>query len=307
MRSPPRPAATAPAPAGRRSAREGLRPLLGLVLTGYGLLVLARVLPHDSTLAGVASLAAGLAVLAFGLPALGPPRRRFVAALGCACVGGVAGHALAVPNGLGVAEMAIVAYGLLMMAAAFQLHRRMGGTDVGTLVAWSLPLALTPLALFALNGVLTADGSGAAASPVVEAMVVAPTAAALQWLGTPVVQVGSTLQLATPRGALSLGVGLVCAGLYPVVMFGGLVALHAWRAGLDTLHTAVLVFNGVAGLWLLNLVRLVVLTQVGIRWGMDALQAAHANLGWLLFGGFMAAFWYVVLRHARPAHALPSA
>jgi exosortase/archaeosortase family protein len=58
---------------------------------------------------------------------------------------------------------------------------------------------------------------------------------------------------------------------------------------------------GLAGLWLLNVVRLVVLTRIGIRWGMAALQTAHANLGWILFCGFMAAFWWVVLRHTGPS------
>ena len=292
-----------PAASGR-SAREGLRPLVGLMLAGYGVLVLAGVLPHDSPLAGLASLLAGVAVLAFGLPAVGAPRAQVVAGLGCACVGGVAGYALATRDGLGLAEAAIVAYGLLLMAAAPNLRREVGVGDrrmgVSTLVGWSFPVVLAPLSLFALNAALSSGESGAAAAPIVERLVVAPTAWALRWLGTPVERIGSTLLLATPRGSLSLGVGLVCAGLYPAVLFGGLVGLHAWRSRMPPRSIALVLAAGLAGLWVLNLLRLVLLTKIGVRWGMAALQTAHANLGWILFCAFMAAFWAVVLRRAGP-------
>jgi archaeosortase C (PEF-CTERM variant) len=270
------------------------------MLAGYGALVLSGVLPHDSTWAGLASLLAGAAVLAFGLPAVGAPRARVVAGLGCACVGGVLGYAVASRDGLGLTEAAIVAYGLLLMLAAPNLARTMGRVRVATAVGWSFPVALAPLSLFALNAALSSDGTGAAAAPIVEWLVVAPTAVALRLFGTPVEQVGSTLLLATPRGTLSLGVGLVCAGLYPAVLFAGLVGLHAWRSRMRLAGIALVLAAGLIGLWILNLLRLVILTHIGIRWGMAALQTAHANLGWILFCGFMAAFWWVVLRHAEP-------
>jgi exosortase/archaeosortase family protein len=205
--------------------------------------------------------------------------------------------------------VSIVAYGTLLMAAAPTLHRSLGRLPVATLVGWSFPVVLAPLSLFALNALLSSPGSGAAAAPLVEGLVVAPTAAALRLLGTPVEQMGSSLLLATPRGSLSLGVGLVCAGLYPAVLFTGLVGLHAWREGLRPPAIAGCLAAGLAGLWLLNVVRLVALTQVGIHWGMAALQTAHANLGWILFCAFMAAFWAVVLRRSggrgSPAPTLP--
>jgi exosortase/archaeosortase family protein len=300
------------APTRGTGAREGLRPLVGLMLAGYGVLVLAGVLPHDSPWAGAASLLAGAAVLAFGLPAVGAPRAQVVAALACACVGGVAGYALATRDGLGLAETAIVAYGLLLMAAVPNLRRDLGvgprRVAVSTLVGWSFPVVLAPLSLFALNAALSSGESGTAAAPIVERLVVAPTAVALRLLGTPVDRIGSTLLLATPRGSLSLGVGLVCAGLYPAVLFGGLVGLHAWRSRMPPRSIALVLAAGLAGLWVLNLLRLVLLTKIGIRWGMDALQTAHANLGWILFCAFMAGFWAVVLRRrAGPPIPPPSA
>jgi exosortase/archaeosortase family protein len=312
--SPPPPGgsgAEVPPGATGRSAREGLRPLVGLMLAGYGVLVLAGVLPHDSPWAGAASLLAGAAVLAFGLPAVGAPRAQVVAGLGCACVGGVAGYALATRDGLGLAEASIVSYGLLLMAAAPSLRREVAArgrrVSVATLVGWSFPVVLAPLSLFALNAALSSDGSGAAAAPLVERLVVAPTAVALRLLGTPVERIGRTLRLATPRGSLSLGVGLVCAGLYPAVLFGGLVGLHAWRSRMPPRSIALVLAAGLAGLWVLNLLRLVLLTKIGIRWGMDALQTAHANLGWILFCAFMAVFWAVVLRRTAPPVPPPAA
>jgi hypothetical protein len=236
-----RPAAAGPGEHGGRQA-GGLRPLVGLMLAGYGVLVLAGVLPHDSPWAGALSLLAGAGVLAFGLPAIGAPRAQVVAGLGCACVGGVLGYALARRDGLGLTETAIVVYGLLLMAAAPNLERRLERgprrTSVATLVGWSFPVVLAPLSLFALNAALSSGGTGTAAAPIVEVLVVAPTAAALRLLGTPVERLGSTLVLATPRGSLSLGVGLVCAGLYPAVLFGGLVGLHAWRSKMGAARIA---------------------------------------------------------------------
>jgi len=278
--------------------RTGLRALLGLMAAGYGALVLAGVLAHDSRWAGALSLAAGLALLASGLPELGAPRARLVALLGSACVAAPLGAALARGHAPGGPALALLAYGLALMAAAPRLGARIGRVPVASAVGWSFPLILAPLTLYSSNALLSSPATGAAATPLVQALVVQPAAWALQLAGLSVDRLGSTLILETPRGGLSLGVGLVCAGLYPAVLFAGLVALHAWHDRVAPPRAAALVAAGLAGLWLLNLVRLLLLAAVGVRWGMGALQAAHANLGWLLFCGFMALFWAVALRRA---------
>jgi len=283
----------------------GLRPLVGLMMAGYGALVLAGVLPHDAPWAGAASLALGLLALGVGLPAVGAPRARLVALLGCACVGGVVGYALARRSGLSLPEWAIVGYGVALQAASLGLDRKVGRTDVATLVGWSFPVLLAPLALFSLNAGLSAGHGGTAAAPVVQALVVAPTAWTLRLLGTPAQRIGSTLVLATPRGPLALGVGLVCAGLYPAVLFGGLVGFQAWSSKMPLRRAAPLLASGLAGLWALNVVRVVVLARVGIAWGMAALQAAHANLGWISFAGFMALFWWLALRRTTDPPGTP--
>lgn len=275
-----------------------LRPLVGLTLAGYGLLVLLGLLPHDAPLAGATAFVLGALLLAWGLPDVVAPRTGIVAGLGVACVAGVTVYNVAAGSGLGRPEWAILGYGVALLVAAPFLHLRLRRFDVASVVGWSFPLLLAPLALFALDAGVS-DGGGAAADPVVQAMVVAPTAAGLELTGTPVERTGSTLMVATPRGELSLGVGFVCAGLYPMVLFTGVLALHAWRTRPPARRLAGWAAAGLGGLWLLNLARLVILTRVGIAQGAEALQTVHAHLGWVLFAAFMAVFWAAALRKAR--------
>lgn len=279
-----------------------LRPLVGLGLAGYGLLVLVGLLPHDAPLAGAAASGLGALLLAWGLPGVAAPRTAVVAVLGVGCVAGVTLYNVATGSGLAPPERAILGYGLALLVAAPFLHVRWRRLDVASPVGWSFPLVLAPLALFAVDGALS-DGGGGPVDPIVQAAVVAPTAAGLELAGTPVERDGSTLRLATPRGSLSLGVGLVCAGLYPMVLFAGVLGVHAWRVRPPAVRLAAWALAGTAGLWLLNLVRLLILARVGITRGPGDLQAVHAHLGWILFAAFMAAFWALALRPSRTGPA----
>jgi len=281
--------------------RPSLRPLVGLGFLGYGLLVLVKVLPHDSVLAGLAALVVGWILLRPGLPTLRTPRALLVSILGAIAVVGVLGYNWATDSDLGIPEWGILAYGLALVGSAAFLDRRVAKTTVGALVGWSFPLVLAPLALFALNGALSSESTGAAASPIVGALIVLPTAFALRLFGTPIELVDNNLVLETSHGSLTLGVGLVCAGLYPIVLFGGLVGVYAWEHRLSRRSTAACVGFGLLGLWILNLLRLVLLARIGQSQGPAALQEAHANLGWILFGLYMAVFWAVVFRIQRPA------
>ncbi|MCA1818747.1 MAG: exosortase/archaeosortase family protein [Thermoplasmatota archaeon] len=283
---------------------------LGLMLAGYGTLVLVGVMPHESPAAGAVALTAGLALLFLALrrPAALPAatagrlRARLLALLGGAIATGVVAYNVVRRSNLGPPEMALAAYGAILVAAAPYLDRRCGAVRVATLVGWSFPLLLAPLSLFALNAAVSSGAGATALGPFVGFAVVQPTAAGLRLLGTPTHVVGSTMLVPTARGTLSLGVGLVCAGLYPIVLFAGIVMHHAWSERLAPRRAMTLVAAGVAGLWVLNLVRLVALARVGVAWGPATLQTVHANLGWVLFALYMAAFWAVALR-PRPARA----
>lgn len=279
--------------------------LLGLALFGYGLLVVLRVIAHDALLAGGLSLAAGTVLVLLFLPRSASTRDvpawqgPVVASVGAVCVVGVVGYNLIAGSGLGLPEWGILAYGLALLVAARHLERGVGRTDVATMTAWSFPLLLAPLALFALNAAISAGAGTTAAAPFVQNLVVVPTAIALAAMGTPVEVIGDNMVLGTSRGQLVLGVGLVCAGLYPMVLFLGLAGLQGWQQRIPMRRFAAMVALGLAALWLMNVVRLVILTQVGRQWGAQTLQTTHAHLGWILFGVFMLAYWSLTNRGVR--------
>lgn len=276
------------------------RYLLGLGLLGYGLLVMMRVMAHESVVAGAISFALGLALLVPGIPPLRIPRARLVAGLGTSCVAGVLLYNGLTSFQLGAPEIGLIAYGTALLVLSPHLERRLGRTDVATIVGWSFPLLLAPLTLFAANAVLSGPAgisAGSAAQPLIVHTLVLPMAAGLNLFGTPAEMVNDHIILTTTNGRLALSIGLVCAGLYPMLLFAGILGLHAWQSGLSKARFAAYLSVGLLGLYAMNLVRLILLAKVGEQWGGAALQSAHAHLGWLLFGVFMVGFWWLVLRH----------
>ncbi len=277
--------------------------LSGLGLAGYGLLILLQILPHDAPFAGAASMVLGLLCLVAAVRqtqatrgTTSPTRRRVVNIVGAISVGGVVLYNGIRGSTMETPEWGILGYGVALLVAAPHMHRRIGNINVGTLVAWSFPLLLAPLAMYAVNAVLSADNAGTAATPIVGALVVAPTGSLLWLFGIDAQVVGNNLILAGPQGRLTLGVGLVCAGLYPMVLFGGLMGLHAWERQVSWRRLAAYLSTGLLGLWFVNLLRIVILVKVGQLWGGAWVQTVHAHIGWVLFGIFMVAYWAVVLR-----------
>lgn len=276
-----------------------LRSLLGLALTGYGLLVLLGLLAHEAPLAGLASLILGLALLARGVPAVPIHRASLVAVLGIAAVGGVLVYNHATRSSLSLPEWGILAYGISLIAASRCLEARLGRVGVTTLVAWSFPLLFAPLVLYALRGIIAGPAGPHAeslADPIISATLVAPLSTTLSWMGMPTTTVGNNLVIPTSEGTLTLGVGLICAGIYPAVLLVGVIGLHAWRNRLRPRLIGLYLSVGLVGVYLVNLLRLVLLAHVGAYWGGQRLQTAHAHLGWVLFALFMIAFWFLLVR-----------
>lgn len=273
--------------------------IAGLLLAGEGLLVVTRVLDHEAPLAaGWAALAAGLALSLLCAPrsaaavAVPASRRLAVAGLGAAAAGGVVSYNAARASDLSLPELAIVAYGAALLLASTRLHDR----RVGALVAYSFPLVLAPLSLFALNAALAARAAQAPLAWYLRETLVAPMALLLHVFGLHAQVLGETVALATPRGALFLTVGMVCSGLYATVLFLGVFALFAWEQRTPPKRLAAYLAIGVAGLHAANVARLVLLAVVGVRWGGDALQAVHQHAGWVLFLAWALVFWWLVLR-----------
>lgn len=294
------------------------RLLAGLLLLGQGLLVVTRILDHEAPFAaGVALVVAGGALLAWPLvrartrkaaPATATPRdaRRslLLGSIGALAAGGVVVYNALARSDLSPPEVAILGYGLALVVAAMFLERRLAGVPVTTLVAYSFPLVLAPLGLFAVNAMLAHAGGAAPLRWYIQGGLVAPMAAGLQLGGISAQALGDTVRLGTPQGALFLTVGVVCAGFYAGVLFMGVFALFAWESRTPPPRLAAYLGLGLLGLHAANVVRLIALGAVGFAWGGQALQDFHEHAGWVLFLGWTIAFWWLVLRRFEgPARA----
>ncbi|HWG89750.1 MAG TPA: exosortase/archaeosortase family protein [Candidatus Thermoplasmatota archaeon] len=304
-----------------RSAAVTAAFLGGILLAGYGGLILADLLAHESPLVG-AFLLLGGGLLAWAAcpralapvtPQAPPPRAAsrvgvaLAVGLGLLLSGGTLLYNLLASSSLSTPELALVGYGLLLLVAAPHLHKRVGPVAVGKFAAWSVPLLGVPLGMYALDAAIEALGADSPFGSLIAVTLVAPMAAALSLLGIESSTIGQTLILATPAGTLSLGVGLVCAGIHPSLLFLGVFTLYAWEEETPPRRLAALLILGLAGVYLANLARLVALALVGYHWGGVALQQAHAHLGWLLFVAWMGVYWWLVLRRFQGPRPAPSA
>lgn len=200
-------------------------------------------------------------------------------------------------------EVFLSLYAAGMVAATYHLGHRIGPLQVDTLVGWSFSLVLAPLLLLLLHTQVidpAGGGSGTFTDRAVTTFVLLPTAWGLSAAGLPSHVVGDDILISTTQGELMLNVGLVCAGLYPMIVFLGVLGHHAWRLWPQRRIVWTGLAIGLVGLYLTNLVRLVLLVKIGAEWGIGTLHMVHANLGWLLFASFLFVFWNVFMRQAEP-------
>lgn len=299
--------------------------LTGLLLTGQGLLVVTGILDHETPLVtSIVLIIVGVALLAWlarssragragaassvpdagSVPASSTARAVAVALLGLTAVSGVVLYNLRTRSDYSIPEIAIVTYGILLLLASGHLDRRLGPGRVGTFVAYSFPLVLAPLSLYAINAALTAQVGATPLRVYTEYFLVAPMAAAIKLIGLTTSTAGNTVHILTPRGSLYLTVGVVCAGLYAGALFLGVFSLFAWEARTPPKRLALYLALGLVGLHAANVVRLIALGLVGYQWGAGALQAFHEHAGWVLFLAWAIVYWYLVLRRFEgPEHA----
>jgi exosortase/archaeosortase family protein len=267
--------------------------LLGLASLGEGLFILARVVPHESVLLGAGLAAAGALALAFArpprvarLPALPVAACGLVAALGVLAYDALRHAALDPP------KVALVALGLALVAVSPFLAR----PRVANATAWGAALVGAPLAVWALQALAKAEVAGMTPMELfIRWALLAPMAAALGALGRHPAIAGQVITYQTPHGPFSLEVGVACSGIQAMALFMGVIGVFVvaekpgWRRGL--LWGVV----GIAGVYAVNVVRLVVLALVGSRWGADALEWVHANLGWMFFVAWSACFAWLTM------------
>ncbi|HVM45864.1 MAG TPA: exosortase/archaeosortase family protein [Candidatus Thermoplasmatota archaeon] len=277
--------------------------LLGLASLGEGLFILFRVVPHESPLLGAALAALGATLLYFApLPRIErlPRWPLVVGGLGVAI--GVVAWNLARGATFVPPKVALVAFGLLTAAAAPLATR----PRVAHAVAWGIPLVGAPLFVWAAQAFAKASFAGATPMELfIEHALIAPMAGALAWMGYQPVVDGQYVTFDTATGGrLRLLVGVACSGIQAMGMFGGILLVYVlaekpgWTKGI--LWSIV----GLAGVYAANVVRLVALALVGSAHGSDALEWAHANLGWMFFVGWTGIFaWLTMGRPRRRARS----
>jgi exosortase/archaeosortase family protein len=281
-----------PSAAPLAAAKGPGRAYLGLALLGWGLSILLGVTPHEDPWVG-----AGLSVFGLALVASSPRLPEFrgsmspwlVATAGLSVVAGLLAFDAASGAPLDGPKVAMLLVGAGLVAAAPFLGRRLRvgrkgrSVTVASLVVGSLAVLGAPLAVWGLQ----AATKGVVGTTPIEAFIrfalIAPVGAFLQLIGfDPHIQ-GQTVTYATRNGALALEVGAACSGVQAMALFTGVLALFLWTEKPGGRRLALWSAIGIGGVYVANLLRLVVLFLVGYQWGGDALEETHAHAGWIFF------------------------
>jgi len=275
-----------------RQAMSARRGYLGLALSGWGLSIVLGVTPHEDLLVGAGLAIFGLALLATAprLPRMPRLPAWLVAGGGVALAAGVAAYTSFAHTGWDVPKAAIVASGLALACSAPFLDRPLGknrrrgaGQTVGTLVGCGLLVVGAPLAVW---GIQAAFKSAVGATPTeafVHYALLLPLGALLALAGLHPSVEGQTVTYATLKGPLSLEVGAACSGVQAMAIFAGVLAVFLLTERPGGRRLAVWSAIGLGGVYVANLLRLVMLFAVGYAWGPEALVRVHAEAGWMFF------------------------
>jgi len=163
-------------------------------------------------------------------------------------------------------------------------------------VAFVMIILVVPQSVIALSG----DSGSSAGNWYVHYMLAAPMAGALNLLGVDASSAQEYVTITFRDGSINtLGISTACAGLYSFSIF--VSAFFAFCLVFERLParlTAIVMGVGLVIAYLGNLFRMVIIGLTGYYHGMDALQWAHKNVGWMVFLGWSVAFWYLVMRFA---------
>ncbi len=140
-------------------------------------------------------------------------------------------------------------------------------------------------------------------------MLAAPFAGILDLIGIDASSSSNIVSMQFHDGSTQvLSISAYCAGLYSFSIF--LAAFAAFVLVFERLsprNLAIVLSLGLLIAYLGNLFRMVVIGVVGYYYGLDALLWTHRNVGWMIFLGWSAVFWYLVIgfadRQARKVRA----
>lgn len=149
--------------------------------------------------------------------------------------------------------------------------------------------------------VMSIDGNSGPYTPnwYVHYMLAAPMAGVLKLLGVEATSHAEVVTIVFRDGSTNMiGISAACAGLYSVSIF--IAAFSSFFLVFQRLPakvTLLVLGFGLLAAYLGNLFRMVIIGLVGYYHGMDALLWAHKNVGWIVFLGWSAVFWYAVIRY----------
>lgn len=131
-------------------------------------------------------------------------------------------------------------------------------------------------------------------------MLAEPFAAILNILGISASSVGNNVTLVFRDGSLNtLSISAYCAGLYSFSIFvSAFISFVLVFERLPAKTTAIVLALGLLAAYIGNIFRMVIIGLVGYYRGLPALLWAHENVGWMIFLGWSAVFWYLVMRFA---------
>lgn len=276
--------------------------LLGLASLGQGLFILFRVVPHESPLLGAALAALGALLLVFApLPRVDRLPQWPLVAAGLGVAGFVLAYNLARGATFVAPKVALIAFGLLLAVGAPLAKRR----RVANALAWAIPLVGAPLVVWGAQALAKSSFAGATPMEIfIEHALIAPMASILATMGYHPSVSGQHVSFDTADGGrMRLLVGVACSGIQAMGMFGGILLVYVlaerppWARGL--LWSVI----GLAGVYAVNVVRLVWLALIGSAWGSDALDWAHANLGWAFFVAWTGIFAWLTIARPRSRRA----
>ncbi|MEA3201758.1 MAG: hypothetical protein QOE90_3186 [Thermoplasmata archaeon] len=275
------------------------RAVIGLATLGQGLLIVTRVVPHESFLVGsILALGGVLLLWRANMPRLERlPAKALVAALGAGIALGVLAYDVWKASPLDAPKLVIIGLGLgTALATCLGDRRILGAAPVASWILWSIPLAWGPLVVWAAQGAMkTAWGTTPLESFTHYALLL-PLAGVLSILGHAPSLQGSVITYGTPRGPIALEVGVACSGVQAMALFAGLVGVLLAVERPPFWKGLVWCVVGLAGVYVVNVLRLVSISLVGARWGIHALEVFHQNAGWVFFLAWTAIFVFVLTR-----------
>ncbi|HIA10784.1 MAG TPA: exosortase/archaeosortase family protein [Flavobacteriales bacterium] len=136
----------------------------------------------------------------------------------------------------------------------------------------------------------------------VEILLTNPLKNILSLMGYEALSVGNTLHFRLENGNLVyVSIAQGCSGIYSVAVFvAAFVAFVATEYNRLDRNVAALLLLGILTAYFANLFRMAFIVIVGHYHGMEALEWAHANTGWLIFMFWVGIFWSVIFRFLVP-------